>query len=749
MRLVFLVLIILSAHSLRAQDFDSLYRRAEQLNTNFKLDSVQTLLDDTLFPLAKDDPSKLTQAYHLQGSIYLKRSQLDTALQFFFRALELAKEAKLSFEQHTALNGIGRTFYGLGKYDSSLFYHEESLRISKEINDKRAEGVTLSNIGILYDELGDYPKALDYYFRSLRIVEAIPNEQSAAYALMNIGAVYGQQKDMKRAITYQRKALKSFENVDDLYGLAIALGNLGEYYFQEKNYDSARYFAKKGLDLSQEIEDDIGIQIGFKTLGNIEISNKDYKSAAQSFLESEKVALAIGDISGLASIHGELSNVYLKLGQKQKALQYARSSLQYAKELASPNQIKTALEQLLGAEYKNGNLEEAFSLQSRLMELKDSIFNEEFSTQIANLRADYEIEKKQEEIDLLNEKSRLEKLARQRQVWVRNLFGVAALLFLGIVFVALRSRKRERDARIKATKQRDRLAEANKTITEQSTEIQQQHGELEAQNEYLEQVLNEVERKNTAITASINYAQRIQQAVLPEEKHFVETFADFFLLYRPRDIVSGDFYWLSEELENNERVIALADCTGHGVPGAFMAMAGDALLTQIVNQKNIYAPAQVLNELHESVRRHLHQDTNRNKDGMDASILHWQPQKKLLTFSGAKMPVLIEQNGEWIYQKGSRLSIGGERYKIQKEFETQEFTVEKGTTIYLFSDGIQDQFGGSKDRKISNKRFRKWLKETHHEEDLKKQKRLLEARLDEWMGKKLQIDDISVLAIRF
>lgn len=719
---------------------------------NYDFDSAaQTSRALLRYAASEQSPRKLRGlAFYNRSDVLLRRGKADSAVYYARKALPLLAGEVLKHD--FLLNNysvLGRAYYALGNYDSALYFNEQAYEFAQLQGDTHRAGKMLSNIGVLYDEQGNYPKALDYYFRSLRIVEKVPDSSAMGYATLNIGTVYQQQEAMQLALQYTRKAEKIFSDADQQFGRSIALGNLAEYYLQLEQHDSTRYFGERALQQARKVEDQIGIEIALKTLGQVALAEGDFATAKKQMREAKNLAKAVQDAAGLVSIYTTLTEIYLKENANAEALHYARKADKIAQELGSPEKIRRALTWLTKAEEANKNYKEAFAAQKKLMAIKDSVFNEKFSTKIATLRSEYEIEKKQEEVDALAEQNRLRKLAHDRQVLIRNLLGGALLVFFGFAYFLWRSRQREKRARQEADAQRDKLAAANKIVTEQKAELSQQHDELQTQNEYLEAAFQQINHKNKAITASINYAQRIQQAMLPAATRFAACFREFFVLFRPRDVVSGDFYWLSEVQADGSFVFILADCTGHGVPGALMSMAGDAILNQLVNQQGMTEPATLLDALHVELRKHLHQDTSKNQDGMDAAVCYWQPEKRQLAFAGAKMPILLRHQGQWHYERGDRLSVGGKRFKTEQRFTTRSWHLPESAQVYLFSDGFSDQFGGEKNRKITTKRLRRWV-ETSADQPLSRQQEQLEQQLDDWMrlSHPAQIDDISLLGVK-
>ncbi len=249
------------------------------------------------------------------------------------------------------------------------------------------------------------------------------------------------------------------------------------------------------------------------------------------------------------------------------------------------------------------------------------------------------------------------------------------------------------------------------------------------------------------IRDSINYAKRIQESILPADEMIHRVFGDSFIFYKPKDIVCGDFYWFAQR--GDEAIIAAVDCTGHGVPGALMTVIGNSILNQIFASNETTDPAVILTQLDkkllETFQQHGNVSTN---DGMDAAIVRYRVNKKEITFAGAKRPLYIFKNGELLELKGNKSPIGSFNHDFDKLFTTQKMTVNAGDTIYMFSDGLQDQFGGDNGKKFMIKRFRDLLQEMQNI-PMKEQLRRLEVEMNAWQGEFEQTDDMLLVGIRF
>jgi serine phosphatase RsbU (regulator of sigma subunit) len=258
----------------------------------------------------------------------------------------------------------------------------------------------------------------------------------------------------------------------------------------------------------------------------------------------------------------------------------------------------------------------------------------------------------------------------------------------------------------------------------------------------------EIEQQNLEITDSINYARRIQASILPDIAKLRQSFTDAFIIFIPRDIVSGDFYWF-DKIGEERFILACADSTGHGVPGAFMSMIGSTLLQDIITRKNVTRPSEILSLLDEQIFSTLNRniDVGVSNDGMDMVICEFNLKNRHVRFASAMRPVIMIMDGEPVYIKGNRSSVGGEAY-VEKFFADQEYYLNEGDAIYLFSDGFPDQFGGDDGKKMKVARLKKLIEEIMPM-SMDEQKDYITRFFYDWKGDHEQVDDILFMGIRF
>jgi serine phosphatase RsbU (regulator of sigma subunit) len=394
-------------------------------------------------------------------------------------------------------------------------------------------------------------------------------------------------------------------------------------------------------------------------------------------------------------------------------------------------EISKLRKQTLEAEWDKQQTEEELVKQTyELQRAKDSLDflelkNKEHLAQINLLKKEREIE----DLKIKEQESRLknqELVIKEKEAQHKFIIAVVASLVLGILTLSILAYVIYKNLRQK------------KLYSEQ---IENQLGVIKHQHEN--------------ITNSINYAQKIQNAMLPNENDYQHLFEDSFILFKPKDIVSGDFYWFFNvsdgDFPNTERsnkvIVVAADCTGHGVPGALMSMVGYNLLNMIVYNKT-YEPNLILTELNKNVRSALQQDKNDNKDGMDLALCVINREAKTIEFAGAKNPLIVIKNGTLEHYKGDKHPIGGSQGEAHREFTKHTITYDGDTYIYMFSDGYEDQFGGPDGRKFMVKNLKDLLLKIH-QEPFSKQKEILNQTIEDWKGtKEKQIDDILVMGMK-
>lgn len=693
-------------------------------------------------------------AYHNLAILHHIKGEYEEALVFYNKSLTIRKEINDKKKIASSYNNIGVIYKSKGLYDKALDIYEKSLKIKEEIGDKKGVGSTFINIGVIYEKQGDYNKALDYFFKGLKINEEIDSKKNIAVAYNNIGNIYELQLNYDQAIKYYFKSLKIREKTNNDKGIALVYNNIGLVYQAKSDYKNALFYLKKSLEMKKKHKDKRGIAYTQNNIGTLYFAQKQYNKALEYYNKSLKTKQEIGDKKGVAESCKNIGVYYSKLGNYEKAIQFLKKSLVLAKKMKALSIIRDVANSLSNIYSIQKNYKQAYEYHFLFKQSADSLHNKENTEQITKLGMQYSFDKKQKIQELEQQKKDVIKEAEiRKQKEIKNYLFAVLILVLLFLFTMIRSyRIKKKDNRL--------LEQQNLEIRFQKEEIQKQaedltkaNKEITIRNKEITYQKEEIEKKSNDILASINYAQKIQQAMLPPYDLFNDIFPNNFVLFRPRDIVSGDYYWATRR--NNRTFIAAADCTGHGVPGAFMSMLGISFLNEIVNKRDGQSikAGEILTALRHKVKKSLHQTgkANEAKDGMDIALCIIDTENMNLQYSGAYNPLILirskSDEKEMIQVKADRMPIGI-HLKEKPTFTNHEIDIEKGDVFYLFSDGFIDQFGGKDGRKFMSRNFKNTLVELA-DKPMKQQKEILDDIFDNWKGEKYnQLDDVLVLGVR-
>jgi len=629
--------------------------------------------------------------------------------------------------------------------ENKIRYSDQAIALAQKLDILPALPYLMK--GEVYLEFGDFEAALEYFIQAANYYEELGEVSNIGRAHMLMAELNNQLGNRENEKHYLQNAIDIFEQEQDTYRLAVSLANLGYLNYSIGQYDTALVVYTKTLDLFKELNIPAHY---FVCLGNSGLAYSrltDFNKAEEYLLTAIDTLASLGYEWYTPEFMIEYANILRQKGETEQAIAYASRALKISN---NPIYERDA-SRLLSRIYKiSGRIDSAYYYQSRLIVANDSINNERTIQKIADQRFEYENGRIQAEVDFL------------KKVKVRNRIiniGLGIILLLAIGFVTLyytymkRSRKLARaleERRILLENQSSELKVKNSKILGANEELTQLNEEINTQKEEIESQRDHLFTQNEAITSSINYAQRIQSAILPPEEYFHEILNDVFILFKPRDIVSGDFYWIKQV--NQYVILAAADCTGHGVPGALMSMLGISYLNEIVQRREITQANQVLNELRKQIRNSLrqHGQPEESKDGMDMAICVIDEKKKVLQYSGANSPLYLirDKNGtpELTEFKTDRMPLGYYPGRF-KTFTNNDIQLEFGDVFYLFSDGFNDQKGGKEGKKFLSKNFKKLLLEIH-QEPMQEQKNILDKTLKDWMGDTSQIDDIMVIGVR-
>lgn len=656
----------------------------------------------------------------------------------------VAKNKNLQNVYAITLNRIGAILRGKGDLSHSISFLSQSASIADSLKDKELVSHNYNNLGAVNRLLGNYPVALTYYLKSLKINEDLNDLGGISSVYNNIGIVYLYQEDYAKALEYYGRSQVISMKTNDLSGQSISYINIGEVYQKMGNNADAIACYLKGLKLSEKLEDRDSQAVISNELGNIYKHKGDLLQANNFYLKALLVFEHLGDKYRIAQVLISLGDCNLGLKRIGKAHRLLTRAYALSHEVGSWELIRDVSFSLSKYYQVNGQYREALLYHQRYTAARDSSFSKGKTEQLIRSQMRFDFEKEQGKIKAEEEKRLViaaEKIRWQRTVRIMlSLVVVALLALLAVLFRNYRNKQ----ALFKLLEENQvEIVEKNEELIQQQEEILAQRDEIEKKNIVLEEHQREIEEQNERIMSSLEYAKTIQEAILPEEEFFATNFKDYFVIYNPKDVVSGDFYW-TYEFEDT-LFVALADCTGHGVPGGFMSMVGNMLLNQVVVEWQIKDPAIILENLNILVRKALKQnsETPHSSSGMDIALISIDKREGKIYFAGAKRPLYIFNNGEFTKIGGDSRSIGGFQLESIRKFTRNEVPAEKYLTLYIFSDGFTDQLNGE-DRKFGVALLKDMLLELHEQPMEMQKEQLLKAHFKH-RGEREQIDDITVI----
>jgi len=648
------------------------------------------------------------------------------SLEYNFKAVKIRESLHDKLGVSRTLGNIGNVYYSQGEYSFSLNYYFKALKIEEELSDKKGIARHLGNIGVVYNFQGAYPKALDYFFKALKMNEEFGDKKVIAAALCNIGSVYYNQNNYAQALDYDFKALKMEEGLGNKTGIARNLSNIGLIYQAELDYPKALDYYFKSLKIDEELKNKSGIARHFGNIGGVynnqarvaklrnDIIGSDslYKKTLDYDFMSLKLAEELGDKNGMARCLGSIGVLYTDLKKYKEAEKYLQRGLSLSTEINDLDLIKTQEGYFRDLYEQTNQPAKALEHYKKYIIATDSLFNEENTKKTVRSEMNFEFEKK-EAVEKAEQEKQNAIAQQEKQKQKIILILISFFLLLVAVFASFMFN-------------RWRITQKQKLI---------------------------IEKQKEKIVDSITYAQLIQQSILMEESEIQKFLPECFIYFQPKDIVSGDFYWFSK-LED-KIILAAIDCTGHGVPGAFMSMIGNTLLNQIVNEKQITTPSEILEQLNLGVTEALHQKKEGalSHDGMDIALCCIDFTTNQLQYAGAQNPLYIVADNNVTVINADRQSIGGESLIAKKKkssvltYTNHIIPIKEGMRIFLFTDGYMDQFGSNDRKKFGIQKFKKLVLDNQHL-SMQQQKELIAKAHQDWKGSTAQIDDILVMGLK-
>jgi len=630
----------------------------------------------------------------------------------------------------SALNNIGYIYKSQGQIKEALDYYGRSLSIYKEIGDKQGIATSLNSIGLIYNAQGQIKEALDYFGRSLSIQEEIGDKKGIATSLNNIGLIYNAQGQIKEALEYWGRSLSIREEIGGKEGIANSLNNIGGIYNDQGQIKEALEYYGRCLSIQEEIGDKKGIATSLNNIGYIYRNQGQIKEALDYYGRSLSIREQIGDKKGIASSLNNIAGVLLQQGKVGEALASASCSMQIAKELGYPENIKNAASILKNIYKKQNKYKDAMEMYALEIQMRDSIQNIENEKASIKQQTKYEYEK-QKAVSDAKHNANMEKTQAIAQADKKRQNIIIASVSVGLGLVVLFSVFLFN--RFKVTQRQRNEIDSQKQVVE-ATLLQ-----VELQKEHIEEVHKE-------ITDSINYAERIQRSFLATKEDLDANLNEYFVFFRPKDVVSGDFY-SADKLPNGDFAIVNADSTGHGVPGAIMSILNITSLEMAVTQ-GIYKPAEIFNYARKTIVERLKKDGSADggKDGMDASIVCFNAEKTKLSYCAAQNPIWIIRSGEIIEIKPEKMPVG-KHDNDGVPFVGGEIDLQKGDIVYTLTDGFQDQFGGPSGKKFKVKKMREYMLSISHL-TMQEQYQKIDEVFSTWKGDLEQVDDVCVIGVK-
>jgi serine phosphatase RsbU (regulator of sigma subunit) len=711
---------------------------------------AQKALFDSLYQVAQNSTTNTDKSYNFDEACRAAlRYNPDTALIVAKLGLEFAKKSGNDTIISDSYNSLGVIYKTISNYSEAVKSLKQSLYHASKVNGLRQIENANSALGLIYMEQGNYSAALEIYYKLLLSVKNRNDTVAIAQVSNNMANIYFEQGLYDKALLHYKEAYLNAVAMEHEFGQCLLLGNMGSVYYKQKKYDLALEKFEASYKLSVKLDDEEGIGICYSNFASIYFDQEKYELALEYQTKSLKVKEKLNDLHGQSLVLNELGKIYDHKGDLKKGLFYSKGALNLAISIGAKELERDANEALYKMYEALGEKEKAYIHFKNHIILRDSLINEETKNKDIRNELNFQFQKqhftdslehlKKEEI--ANQELKNEQIKTKSQRRLTYTF-IIAFLIMGVLAIFI-------------FKEYKGKKKAHSTILQQKKEV-----------EYQSEIILE---KNKEITDSINYAKRIQTALLTSDEYWEIISPEHFVFFKPKDVVSGDFFW-AFQTESNLAIWVAADCTGHGVPGAFMSMLGISFFNEIIVENEVTDPSQILNKLREKIIKALDQKglATQQRDGMDLALCVWDKNTNKLSYSGANNSLYIIRNKKEIdiklqsgvIQENEQDELDYKLFEVKpdkqpvgfytgdlKPFSIKEIELLKGDTVYSFSDGYVDQFGGDKGKKFKSKAFKELLLSIQTE-TMKEQKEVIDDTFENWKGNNEQIDDVCVIGIR-
>ena len=632
----------------------------------------------------------------------------------------LSSATKINYQKGLALlyNNYGTYLYNKNEFDSAAYYYKLTNKISSEIGDKELMLKSLSNIASIEFMNGDYVNALNHYNKGLKIENELGYEEGSVISINNVGFVYNALAMDEKAYSTFLKAEKIYTKKNKLSSLLYSYDGLSITYIRLKKPDSAIYYGKKYLDAAEKLNDLYAMGYALDNLGSLHRNIKKNQEALAYFKKASSIYEKIDDYRLGMTIYANLSQLYLNMKDTLNANKCLEKMMQFENKFKIGVDRRSFYPFFAQIAYVKKDYKKAYDYLHTYIAVKDSSYNIEVAQQINEINTKYQTDKKEKENLLLQKENEKRNQELQSQKTVSNyliaIIALGILMFVGAVAMFKK--------------------------------INRINGELQIKNKDIEEKNNTLTEQKKEILDSIHYARRIQQTLLAHTDFVNEHLPENFILFKPKDIVSGDFYWATKTISSEGHelfYLAVCDSTGHGVPGAFMSLLNIGFLSEAINEKGILDAGQIFDYVRERLINSISKEGQ--KDGFDGILLCLNKVTGTITYSAANNAPVLVKDQEILSLPYDKMPVGiGEQ---KNSFCTYEIPAEKNSVLYLYTDGYADQFGGPRGKKFMYKQLNRILTEISMDE-LQLQKSKLENNFETWKGNLEQVDDVCIIGIR-
>jgi serine phosphatase RsbU (regulator of sigma subunit)/tetratricopeptide (TPR) repeat protein len=733
------------------------------------------------------------------GKVCLRLNNYDEALVYYQRSLATYEQRKDAQGQIVSLKNIIDIYNIKAKFNKALEYSQKMRQIQAKIGNQQGVAEAVNRIGYFYKYIKQLPKSLEAFSEALQLYKALNNLDEMCKILTNKGVIYQLLGDSRNSLLSFFEAAKIRESQKKEVEIAELCNYIAAVYMGMGDDENAQLYTERAIRFGKKNDSKPTLVQSYQTLSKIYQNRGSNRRALKYYKLHSKIK---GELTAQANKkQRDLQQKQAVVDKKEKELRLLlvdkevqglalnKAKLEADKKakenelLRRDKELLRQTQELQQAKLQQQALEQQKAKQSLLL-TQQQLNKEKQAKKIALLQQQGKLQKlaiKQKELkekeiqkenELLQKSKEMQALKLQNEQNKRKerekfyigagiLLSIIIVLVLGSFIMARRANKKlanknnviESKNALLETKQEEieaqnrELHDKQQEIATQNEELMQNQEEIIAQRDFIESTNKKLLTQNDKIMSSINYAQTIQQAILPFSERMSETLDGHFVMYKPKDVVSGDFYWMNKI--DQQVFIAAVDCTGHGVPGAFMSMIGFSLLNEIVNAKRVKSPANILELLHAGVRVALKQAKSDNTDGMDVCFCRIEPhenQQVKVTFAGAKRPLYYVSQNKIEKIGGDRAGIGGWQHERIREFSDQEVLLDKGDFIYLTTDGYVDM-PSPKRRSFTEKRLLKVIEEARHL-PMKDQLAVFEDMLAQHQQEAEQRDDITMIGVQ-